>query len=142
MCSPVTLPTGAGTAEVLVDVLYDSHTDSETIVLFPVRQTHGLVAYKLSSVPFSDTYNLGWVSAGGPFGRLMTVLKNWLCCGMIGTISKVAKILSGMWCTTSSLGCILDVWYQSLLCSQYIRNPTLYATFLGLLDNDIDALLL
>ncbi|XP_043231885.1 uncharacterized protein LOC122386609 isoform X1 [Amphibalanus amphitrite] len=59
VCAPVTLPTGTPTAEILVDVLYDSYTGAETIALFPVRQTHGLVVYRLSDIKFSGDYNLG-----------------------------------------------------------------------------------
>ena len=56
----MTLPSGVSTAEVLVDVLLDPYTGEETIALLPVRQTQGLVAYKLDRVPFAgDQYNLG-----------------------------------------------------------------------------------
>ncbi|XP_037067962.1 uncharacterized protein LOC119089400 [Pollicipes pollicipes] len=58
-CAPVTLPSGPPTAEMLVDTLVDVATGAETVALIPVRQGRGLAAYKLRSIPHSDSFNLG-----------------------------------------------------------------------------------
>ena len=80
----MTLPAGAGTAEVLVDVLLDPDTGSETVTVIPVQQRRGLVTYRLDSMPQPGQYNLGLVALCGGVGLVSSVHVDemLLCCGV------------------------------------------------------------